>query len=231
MLSVKRVVLGLFLLALWTLLSRAQDPVPIYPDNYKVLLENDRVRVLDFKLRKGGKEDFHMHPAAVTYVLEGFKIRFKFPDGRTLIREAKAGDVFFGEAVTHSPENIGDTDAHGLLVEFKGPVGAAQSAGPSAADAEMITAVTLIRGIEGKEEELKNELLALSAPTRTEAGCVRYDLYQSPDKKNEFMRYEVWRSLAALEEHKQTPHIQASFKKRQEQGWTTQITVWKRVAN
>ena len=29
----------------------------------------------------------------------------------------------------------------------------------------------------------------------------------------------------------QTPHIKASFAKRQEQGWKTQITVWKRVAD
>jgi quinol monooxygenase YgiN len=43
------------------------------------------------------------------------------------------------------------------------------------------------------------------------------------------MRLEVWRNTEALELHKATPHIQASFTKRQEQGWTTEITVWKRV--
>ena len=64
--------------------------------------------------------------------------------------------------------------------------------------------------------------MALFAPTRAEPGCLRYDLYQSPTKKNEFMRLEVWRDSAALEAHKQTPHILASFKKRQEQGWQTQ---------
>ena len=57
-----------------------------------------------------------------------------------------------------------------------------------------ITAVTLIHGIPGKEEELKQHLLSLSAPTRAEPGCVTYDLYQSPDKKHEFMRFEVWSS-------------------------------------
>ena len=41
------------------------DPVPKYPENYKVLLENEHVRVLDFTLRRGATEDFHMHPAAV----------------------------------------------------------------------------------------------------------------------------------------------------------------------
>ncbi len=208
--------------------SVAQDPVPIYPDNYKVLLENDKVRVMQFTLRKGATEDFHSHPAAVTYVLTGFKIRFRFPDGSERIREAKAGDVLYGEAVTHSPLNIGDTDAMGILVEMKNPPASAKS--KDALDPkELLTAVTFITGLEGKEEELKGELLALSAPTRAEPGNLQYDLYQSPEKKNEFLRLEVWRNPAALEEHKQTPHIKASFKKRQEQGWKTNITVWKRV--
>ena len=34
----------------------AQDPVPRYPDNYRVLVENERVRVLDFRLRKGDRK-------------------------------------------------------------------------------------------------------------------------------------------------------------------------------
>jgi quinol monooxygenase YgiN/quercetin dioxygenase-like cupin family protein len=209
------------------LAAAAQDPVPIYPENYKVLLENDRVRVLHFTLRKGATEDFHSHPAAVTYVLAPFKIRFTFPDGRTFIREAKAGDVLYGEAVTHSPLNIGDTDAEGILVEVKAsPAGAA---GPAMHPTEWLTAITFIEGLAGKEEELKSELLALAAPTRAEPGNVAYDLYQSTTKPNQFVRFEIWRSAQALEDHKATTHIQASFAKRQQQGWKTNITTWKRV--
>jgi quinol monooxygenase YgiN len=48
-------------------------------------------------------------------------------------------------------------------------------------------------------------------------------------KKNEFMRFEVWRNPQALEDHKQTPHLKASFEHRQKEGWTTEITVWNRV--
>jgi quinol monooxygenase YgiN len=89
---------------------------------------------------------------------------------------------------------------------------------------EVITAVTLIHGIPGKEEDLKGHLLSLAAPTRAEAGCVAYDLYESPGAKHEFMRYEIWASPEALEAHKKTPHLRASFEKRQKEGWTTQIT-------
>lgn len=200
------------------------DPVPVYPANYKVMIENDRVRVMDFKLRKGDSEDFHQHPAHVLYVLTGFKIMFKFPDGRTSIRETKAGDVLFSEAVTHSPTNIGDTDAHGLLIELKD---GSKSVNMDAED--LLTAVTFINGLAGKEDELKNELLKTTAPTRGEAGNLRYDLYQSTKDPSKFMRYEVWRSPDALELHKQTPWLRESFETRKRQGWSTDITTWRRV--
>ena len=208
--------------------AMCQDPVPIYPENYKVIMENDRVRVLDFQLKKGAKENAHSHPAHVVYVITGFKIRFTFPDGSTRIRETNSGDVLFSEAVIHASENIGDTDAHGILVELKTP-----PSGETARDItedEWLTAVTFINGVEGKEEELKQELLTLEAPTRAEPGNITYDLYQSTDKENQFMRLEVWQSPQALEEHKETPHIKASFDKRKQQGWTTNITTWKPVS-
>jgi beta-alanine degradation protein BauB len=106
---------ALLLFAPFLAFGQGQDPLKLYPENYKVIMENDRVRVLDFKLRKGAKEIPHTHPAHVVYVLTGFKIRFTFPDGKTGIRETKTGDVLFSEAVTHASENIGDTDAHRLL--------------------------------------------------------------------------------------------------------------------
>ncbi|HSE18880.1 MAG TPA: antibiotic biosynthesis monooxygenase [Pyrinomonadaceae bacterium] len=223
--NLSKISLSVFALILFAGAAMAQDPVPLYPDNYKVLLENERVRVLDFQLKKGAKEDFHAHPAAVTYVLAPFKIRFMFPDGSTRIREAKAGDLFYGDALTHASENIGETDAHGLLIEMKS---AARSM-PS--DADLLTAITFIRGPEGSEQDLLTELLSTTAPTRAESGNLRYDLYQSPTDKNLFMRFEVWRNPQALEEHKMTPHLKASFERRKNKNWMTEITTWRRISD
>ncbi len=72
-------------------------------------------------------------------------------------------------------------------------------------------------------------MLSLAAPTRAEPGCLRYDLYQSPNRTHEFLRFEIWASPAALEAHKQTPHLRASFEKRQREGWTTEIVLWNPV--
>lgn len=219
-----KIIWSVFGLILFAGAAAAQDPVPIYPENYKVLLENDRVRVLDFQLKKGAKEDFHVHPAAVTYVLAPFKIRFTFADGSTRIREAKAGDVFYGDALTHASENIGDTDAHGLLIEMK-------SAKSMPSEADLLTAVTFIRGPEGSEQDVLTELLSTTAPTRAEPGNLRYDLYQSATNKNYFMRFEVWRNEQALEDHKVTPYLKASFNRRKDKGWMTEITTWRRVSD
>lgn len=216
------VALGAMALTLLSNSARAQDPVPLYPRNYTVLVENDRVRVLDFRLRKGDTEETHSHPAHVLYVLEPFTIRFKLPGGRMATRTAKAGEVLFSEAVTHSPTNIGDTDAHGILIELK-------TAGAGEAMSQALTAVTFIRGKPGADDQVKQELLRLTPETRAEPGNLAYDLYRSVDRPGEFMRLEVWRNPEALELHKASPYLKASFERRKDQGWQTEITRWLRV--
>jgi quinol monooxygenase YgiN len=200
------------------------DPLAEYPGNYRVLLENDRVRVLDFRLAAGASEEAHRHPANVAVFLNEFTIRFTFPDGKTGLREGQPGAVGYSEPVVHASQNVGKTDAHGVLVELKDAPAAVSAAPPGS-----ITAVTLIHGIPGREAELREHLLSLAAPTRAEPGCLQYDLYQSPDTPHEFMRLERWASADALEAHKRTPHIAASFERRTREGWTTQILSWTRV--
>jgi quinol monooxygenase YgiN len=122
-----------------------------------------------------------------------------------------------------------------FLVQAATAAAAAALAGPRPAAAEAappagwIAAVTRIHGISGREADLEQHLLSLSAPTRAEPGCVVYDLYRDPAHPHEFLRFEIWTSAAALEAHKQTPHLRASFEKRQREGWTTEITIWERV--
>ncbi len=119
--------------------------------------------------------------------------------------------------------------ATGVAVAVPVVLGAWGSGAPPARNGDRITAFTLIHGIPGQEEDLKRHLVSLAAPTRAGPGCIRYDLYQLPDEKHEFLRYEEWESLEALEAHKQTPHIRGSFERRQREGWTTEIVIWDRV--
>ena len=108
--------LGLLLLSS---AAYATDPVQTDGDKYKVRFENDRVRVLEYRDRPGEKTHQHRHPAFVMYAVSPFKRKIVLPDGKTMMREFKAGDVLASDAQTHIGENVGDTETHGILIEMK----------------------------------------------------------------------------------------------------------------
>ena len=72
-----------------------------------------------------------------------------------------------------------------------------------------VTVLALAKAKEGMEEIVRQELLALVNPTRSEAGCVNYDLHQATADKSVFMFYENWRSMEDLEKHGKTAHLKA----------------------
>jgi quercetin dioxygenase-like cupin family protein len=99
----------------------AQDPVATNGDKYKLVFENERVRVLDYRDKPGQKTTPHQHPDALVYALAPFKRRLIFGDGKTVTVEKKEGEVYFVKAQKHTGENIGTTDTHVLIVELKEP--------------------------------------------------------------------------------------------------------------
>jgi hypothetical protein len=103
----------------------AQDAAAMQPRAYRVALENDRVRVLEFNSRPGMGvcgNGMHSHPAHLTILLTAAKVKVKLPDGKTFEGANKFGDVFWSEAETHEVENITGKDTRALLVELKRPV-------------------------------------------------------------------------------------------------------------
>ena len=109
------------LLALACTAAHGQDPITTSPNYYKVLLENDQVRVLEYRLKPGEKEPMHSHPAGVVYVLSDAKAKFTYPDGRTDEKTAHTGEAIWREPTTHAVENIGDTETHVIAIDFKTP--------------------------------------------------------------------------------------------------------------
>src|SRR5712671_3696774 len=109
------------LLAVLCTIAHAQDPVKLSPQYYKVLLENDKVRVLEYRLKPGEKEPMHSHQAGVVYVLSGGELKFSYPDGRTEERSAATGETIWRDPTTHAVENIGDTEAHAIGIDLKTP--------------------------------------------------------------------------------------------------------------
>ncbi|MEO8156497.1 MAG: cytoplasmic protein [Betaproteobacteria bacterium] len=113
------VIAGLFLLAAGV--GHAADPLDTDADKYKLRIENERVRVLEYHDKPGDKTNMHEHPDFVLYALSSFKRKLTFPDGKSMNREFKAGDVIFMKGQTHIGENIGDSDTDVVIVELKQP--------------------------------------------------------------------------------------------------------------
>jgi beta-alanine degradation protein BauB len=99
--------------------ASAQDPVKTSPQYYKVLLENDQVRVLEYRLKPDAKEPMHSHPAGVVYVLSGATLKFSYPDGRTEETTAARGETIWREPVKHAVENLGKTEAPAIAIDLK----------------------------------------------------------------------------------------------------------------
>ena len=98
----------------------AQDAVKVDPKHYTVVSENDQVRILRIHYGPHEKSVMHSHPNSVVVFLSDSKGRFNYPDGKTEDFTTKKGDAQSGPAVTHLPENTGDTPLDGILVELKG---------------------------------------------------------------------------------------------------------------
>ena len=102
--------------------ARAQDATKTEPRSYKVLFENDKVRVLEYVSRPGigvcgtGR---HSHPDHVTVTLTPAKVKLTTADGKVQVNSIPAGSAFWDPASIHSAENIGGSGSRMVLIEVK----------------------------------------------------------------------------------------------------------------
>ncbi len=108
------------------------DPVATNPDHYRVIFENDRVRVLEYQDKPGDVTTPHAHPDSVMYTLSSFRRRLVH-GGEHRDVELEAGTVRWLDAQQHHGENIGDTPSHSIFIELKEGAGgeAGGTLGPS----------------------------------------------------------------------------------------------------
>lgn len=96
------------------------DVLKIRNNGYKLLLENERVRVMEILLDPGQKSPMHNHPDDhVVYVNSDAKFRLSFPDGKSTEIDLKAGQTVWMEAGPHETENVGKTKGHNIVIELK----------------------------------------------------------------------------------------------------------------
>ncbi len=84
-----------------------------------VLLDNERVKVVENIRHPGTKVPMHSHKAYISYFFGPCKMKFDFPDGKTVVKDIPAGKLVWSDGVTHAAEVLGNTDLHTLHIEFK----------------------------------------------------------------------------------------------------------------
>jgi quercetin dioxygenase-like cupin family protein len=104
------------------------DAMTAAPDHHQVLLENDRVRVLDSRVKSGDETPVHTHRwPAVLYILGTSDfVRFD-AEGRAIFdsREsemtAEIGQTIWSQPLRpHFVKNVGDGEIRVISIELKG---------------------------------------------------------------------------------------------------------------
>jgi hypothetical protein len=108
------------------------DPCVTNPEHYRVVFENARVRVLEYRDQPGDRTTPHEHPDSVMYTLSSFRRRLYAADNQEREVEMREGLTGWLPAQRHSGHNIGDTDTHVIFVELKdgGPGSLPHALGP-----------------------------------------------------------------------------------------------------
>lgn len=96
------------------------DPVVTNPALYRVVFENERVRVLEYRDVPGDRTTPHGHPDSVMVTLSSFSRRLTSGD-REVEVELPAFQARWLDAQEHSGTNIGSTPTHTIFVELKEP--------------------------------------------------------------------------------------------------------------
>lgn len=106
----------------------SMDGVIAAPYHHKTIFENERVRVVEFKVGPGEIVPLHTHKwPTVNYVLALSEFLSYDRDGnlkhdsRNGGNKQKVGELFYLPAFPplHSVENIGEGEIHGIAVELK----------------------------------------------------------------------------------------------------------------
>jgi len=75
----------------------------------------------------------------------------------------------------------------------------------------MIRIMARIKAHAGQEAALRAVLRELCTASRSESGCLSYDLFENEDDPLEFVTVERWRDQAAADAHLASAHVAAAI--------------------
>lgn len=100
--------------------SQDLDVLKVIPENYKLVLDNAFVRVIEARIPPGTIEPPHRHLRGVSVCMTEYTIESRaLPDGAWVRSERKVGTVYWSEASLHQVRNVGTTASHTIRIELK----------------------------------------------------------------------------------------------------------------
>jgi hypothetical protein len=96
------------------------DVLKVIPENYKLMIDNPFVRVLEARIPPGTEEKPHRHLKGVSVCLTEYTLESRtLPDGQWVRNERKVGTTYWSDASLHQVRNVGKTQSHTIRIELK----------------------------------------------------------------------------------------------------------------
>ena len=76
---------------------------------------------------------------------------------------------------------------------------------------KILTCIARIEAKEGFQNKVATELSKLLQPTRSEKGCIDYDMHIDNENNHVFMFHETWQTEYDLDQHLESEHIKHCF--------------------
>jgi quercetin dioxygenase-like cupin family protein/uncharacterized MnhB-related membrane protein len=96
------------------------QPELVSPDVYRVLFEDENIKVIEVEHEPGESDDFHGHHPMTWYAVQGGTLEMTTEDGSVSVVEIKTGQVGRPlQGQVHKAKNIGDSKFKAILFEEK----------------------------------------------------------------------------------------------------------------
>ena len=111
-------IFGLFLVQSTALY--AQDSVKVAVEVHKkVLVDNDKIKMMELEFAPGDVEPWHHHPNYITYILSEGQLEITVKGKQPEVDNVKPGGFMYSPAETHMVKNTGTTPVKLLIIELK----------------------------------------------------------------------------------------------------------------
>ncbi len=97
----------------------AMHAAEVAPHVYKVVFENERLRLLEVAMAPGATTELHSHPDYLVYALSDGTVRLADASGQSGEVEIHQGDTMWRDAEEHSATNTGPAEMRALFIEMK----------------------------------------------------------------------------------------------------------------